>query len=72
MLQVAGNIYFCPEMKRGVEAALLSGGRKKPEWKMKTLADVPEDLVEYCFQNDFKEGILTLKQLRDRNTKNPY
>ena len=59
-------------MKRGIEAALLSGGKKKPDWKMKTLADVPEDLVEFCFQNDFKEGIMTLDQLTDRNTENPY
>jgi len=70
--KVAGNIYFCPEMKRGIEAALLSGGKKKPDWKMKTVADVPEDLLEFCFQNAFKEGILTLEQLTDRNTENPY
>eukprot|EP00092_Neocalanus_flemingeri_P012831 GFUD01013825.1.p1 GENE.GFUD01013825.1~~GFUD01013825.1.p1 ORF type:complete len:401 (+),score=135.32 GFUD01013825.1:113-1315(+) len=70
--KVAGNLYFCPEMKRGIEAALLSGGKKKPDWKMKTLADVPEDLVEFCFENAFQEGILTLEQLTDRNTENPY
>jgi len=70
--KVAGNIYFCPEMKRGIEAALLSGGKKKPDWKMKTLADVPDDMVEFCFKNDFKEGRMTLDQLIDRNTENPY
>jgi len=70
--KVAGNIYFCPEMKRGIEAALLFGQKRKPDWEMKTVDDVPEDLVEFCFKNDFKEGILTLEQLRDRNTENPY
>ena len=59
-------------MKRGIEAALLFGQKRKPDWEMKTVDDVPEDLVEFCFKNDFKEGILTLEQLRDRNTDNPY
>jgi len=70
--KVAGNIYFCPEMKRGIQAALLGGGKKVPDWKMKTLGEVPDNLVDFCFNNTFKEGILTMEQLRDRNTKNPY
>ena len=59
-------------MKRGIQAALLSGGKKVPDWKMKSLADVPEDLVSFCFTNEFKEGILTMEQLTDLNTENPY
>ena len=57
---------------RGIQAALLGGGKKVPDWKMKTLAEVPNNLVDFCFNNTFKEGILTMEQLRDRNTKNPY
>ena len=59
-------------MKRGIEAALLKGGKQKPDWKMKSLEDVPETLVDYCFHNKFKEGVLTYSQLQDKNTKNPY
>ena len=33
---------------------------------------VPDSLVDFMFENTFKEQILTLEQLRDRDTSRPY
>lgn len=70
--KVAGNLYFCPEMIRGIEAALLSGGKASPRWNMATLGEVPAEMVDHCFNHDFKEGMLTMEQLLDMDTSNPY
>jgi len=69
---VAGNIYFCPEMSRGIEAALLGGGRAAPNWSFSSLDKVPDTLVEHCFSNKFKEGQLSLAQLEEKDTSLPY
>jgi len=69
---VAGNIYFCPEMSRGIEAALLGGGRAAPNWSFSSLEKVPDTLVEHCFSNKFKEGQLSLAQLEEKDTSLPY
>jgi len=69
---VAGNIYFCPEMSRGIEAALLGGGRATPNWTFPTLDQVPESLVEHCFSHKFKEGQLSFTQLDERDTSLAY
>jgi len=69
---VAGNIYFCPEMSRGIEAALLGGGRAAPNWSFSSLDKVPDTLVEHCFSNKFKEGQLSLAQLQEKDTSLPY
>jgi len=69
---VAGNIYFCPEMSRGIEAALLGGGRATPNWTFPTLDQVPESLVEHCFSHKFKEGQLFFAQLDERDTSLAY
>ena len=47
-------------------------GKQKPQWGMKTLEDVPDDVVDYIFNNNFKENTLTLKQLTDLDTTNSY
>jgi len=69
---VAGNIYFCPEMSRGIEAALLGGGRAAPNWSFPSLDQVPDTIVEHCFSHKFKEGELSLAQLEEKDTTLPY
>lgn len=70
--KVAGNLYFCKEMKRGIEAALLCPGKPRPKWNIKELNNVPDDLISEVFLKEFKENILTLEQISDRNTQNAY
>ena len=68
----AGNIYFYGQMREGIENVMVYRGKKKANWKMRTVDDVPDSLVDFMFNNTFKEQILTLDQLRDLNTLNPY
>ena len=68
----AGNIYFYGQMREGIENVMVYRGKKKANWKMRTVDDVPDSLVDFMFNNTFKEQILTLGQLRDLNTLNPY
>mgnify|MGYP007114501632 CR=1 FL=1 len=70
--KVAGNIYFCGEMKTGIETAMVYRGKQKPRWRMPTVEDVPDSLVDYVFDHEFGENVLTMKQLRDTDTSNPY
>ena len=70
--RVAGNIYFYGEMKIGIETAMVYRGKRKPQWGMKTLEEVPDDVVDYIFHNNFKENTLTLKQLTDLDTTSLY
>ena len=69
---VAGNIYFYGQMREGIENVMVYRGKKKAPWRMRTVEDVPDSLVDFMFNNTFKEQILTLDQLRDLNTLNPY
>ena len=59
-------------MKIGIENAMVYGGKQVARWRMPSVEDVPDDLVEYVFQNEFLENILTMKQLRDTDTTKPY
>ena len=68
----AGNIYFYGQMREGIENVMVYRGKKKANWKMRTVDDVSDSLVDFMFNNTFKEQILTLDQLRDLNTLNPY
>jgi hypothetical protein len=70
--KVAGNIYFCGEMKTGIETAMVYRGKQKPRWRMPTIEDVPDSLVDYVFDHEFGENVLTMKQLRDTDTSKPY
>ena len=36
------------------------------------LLQVPAEMVDHCFNHDFKEGMLTMEQLLDMDTTNPY
>ena len=69
---VAGNIYFYGQMREGIENVMVYRGKKKANWKMKTLDDVPDSLVDFMFTNQFKEQILTLEQLRNLDNLRPY
>jgi len=70
--KAAGNIYFCGEMKIGIENAMVYRGKQKPRWSMPRVEDVPDSLVDYVFDNEFAENVLTMKQLRDIDTTMPY
>ena len=70
--KVAGNIYFCKEMKTGIETAMVFRGKQTPRWRMENVEDVPDQLVDYVFHNEFRENVLTLDQLRDLDTTKPY
>ena len=40
--------------------------------KKLVLLKVPAEMVDHCFNHDFKEGMLTMEQLLDMDTSNPY
>jgi len=69
---VAGNIYFFGQMREGIENVMVHRGKKMAAWKMKKLEDVPDSLVDFMFENRFKEQILTLDQIRELNMMKPY
>ena len=69
---VAGNIYFYGQMRAGIENMMVFRGKRRPDWAMRSLDQVPDSLVDFMFENTFKEQILTLEQLRDRDTSRPY
>ena len=69
---MAGNIYFLKEMKIGIETVMVFRGKKTPRWRMQAVEDVPDHLVEYVFENEFRENVMTLDQLRDLDTTKPY
>merc|ERR1711973_637376 len=52
---VAGNIYFFGQMREGIENVMVHRGKKMAGWKMKKLEDVPDSLVDFMFENQFKE-----------------
>ena len=68
----AGNIYFYGQMRSGIENVMVYRGKRKADWKMRRVEDVPDSLVNFMFENEFKEQILTLDQLRDLDTMKPY
>ena len=70
--KAAGNIYFCGEMKIGIENAMVYRGKQKPRWSMPRVEDVPDSLVDYVFDNEFAENVLTMNQLRNTDTTMPY
>ena len=59
-------------MKTGIETAMVYRGKQKPRWRMPTVEDVPDSLVDYVFDHEFAENILTIKQLTDTDTSKPY
>ena len=63
MYRLIGVLYCTVQVYRG---------KKRPAWAMRSLDQVPDTLVDFMFQNEFKEQILTMDQLRDLNTLNPY
>ena len=69
---VAGNIYFFGQMREGIENVMVHRGKKMAAWKMKKLEDVPDSLVDFMFENQFKEQILTLDQIRELDMMKPY
>ena len=68
----AGNIYFYGQMKAGIENALVYRGQAVPDWRMSKAEDVPDSLVDFIFDHRFKEQILTLDQLQDKDVSKPY
>lgn len=68
----AGNIYFYGQMRAGIENVMVYRGKRKADWKMRKLEEVPDSLVNFMFENEFKEQILTLEQLRELDTMKPY
>ena len=69
---VAGNIYFYGQMRAGIENVMVYRGKRKADWRMRKVEDVPDSLVNFMFENQFKEQILTMAQLRDLDTMKPY
>ena len=69
---VAGNIYFYGQMRAGIENMMVFRGKRRPDWAMRSLDQVPDSLVDFMFENQFKEQLLTMDQLKDLNTLNPY
>ena len=47
-------------------------GKQKPRWRMPTVEDVPDSLVDYVFDHEFGGNVLTMKQLTDTDTSKPY
>ena len=59
-------------MKRGIENAMVYGGKEVARWRMQRVEDVPDDLVKYVFENEFLENVLTMEQLIESDTTKPY
>ena len=69
---VAGNVYFYGQMRAGIENVMVYRGKRTADWRMRRLEDVPDSLVDFMFENEFKEQILTLDQLRELDTRKPF
>ena len=56
---------YCKIMRNFVDSSILHVDARRA-------VKVPDSLVDFMFENTFKEQILTLEQLRDRDTSRPY